>query len=157
MLASTKQARLSKTEVAQLPVFWYLSYARDIKISQFSLSLYGIKLVEDTMIELNWGGEIWLIGRNGCGGKSSPQLTSFHYTSFCFCFDTWPCFDFAILRFVFLMLIMNECIINAVFYLVERVLCWNVSRPEKSLSMPSTFDLYLLTLEAPPTEQTALE
>jgi ATP-binding cassette subfamily F protein 2 len=41
--------------------------ARDIKIAQFSLSLHGIKLVEDTTIELNQGGRYGLIGRNGCG------------------------------------------------------------------------------------------
>lgn len=41
--------------------------ARDIKISQFSLSLHGIKLVEDTTIELNYGSRYGLIGRNGCG------------------------------------------------------------------------------------------
>lgn len=41
--------------------------ARDIKISQFSLSLYGIPLVEDTDIELNHGSRYGLVGRNGCG------------------------------------------------------------------------------------------
>jgi len=41
--------------------------ARDIKISSFSLSLHGIVLVEDTTIELNYGGRYGLLGRNGCG------------------------------------------------------------------------------------------
>lgn len=41
--------------------------ARDIKISQFSLSLFGIPLVEDTDIELNHGSRYGLVGRNGCG------------------------------------------------------------------------------------------
>lgn len=41
--------------------------ARDIKITSFSLSLYGRHLVEDTTIELNWGQRYGLIGRNGCG------------------------------------------------------------------------------------------
>lgn len=41
--------------------------ARDIKISQFSLSLYGIPLIDDTDIELNHGARYGLVGRNGCG------------------------------------------------------------------------------------------
>jgi ATP-binding cassette, subfamily F, member 2 len=41
--------------------------ARDIKISQFSLSLYGITLIDDTNIELNHGARYGLVGRNGCG------------------------------------------------------------------------------------------
>ena len=41
--------------------------ARDIKISQFSLALHGMNLVEDTEIELNHGGRYGLVGRNGCG------------------------------------------------------------------------------------------
>ena len=41
--------------------------ARDVKISSFSLSLHGIVLVEDTTIELNYGGRYGLLGRNGCG------------------------------------------------------------------------------------------
>ena len=41
--------------------------ARDIKIAQFSLSLHGHVLVEDTTIELNHGCRYGLLGRNGCG------------------------------------------------------------------------------------------
>lgn len=41
--------------------------ARDIKITGFSLNLFGRNLVEDTTIELNWGQRYGLIGRNGCG------------------------------------------------------------------------------------------
>lgn len=41
--------------------------ARDVKISAFSLALHGIKLVEDTTIELNAGAHYGLVGRNGCG------------------------------------------------------------------------------------------
>ena len=41
--------------------------ARDIKIDQFSLSLYGAVLVEDTILELNHGSRYGLLGRNGCG------------------------------------------------------------------------------------------
>jgi len=41
--------------------------ARDIKISQFSLSLFGQPLVEDTILELNHGSRYGLLGRNGCG------------------------------------------------------------------------------------------
>jgi ATP-binding cassette, subfamily F, member 2 len=41
--------------------------ARDVKISQFSLALHGMNLVEDTIIELNHGSRYGLVGRNGCG------------------------------------------------------------------------------------------
>jgi len=41
--------------------------ARDIKINQFSLALYGSNLVEDTVLELNHGARYGLLGRNGCG------------------------------------------------------------------------------------------
>jgi ATP-binding cassette, subfamily F, member 2 len=41
--------------------------ARDIKISQFSLSFHGIPLIDDTNIELNHGARYGLVGRNGCG------------------------------------------------------------------------------------------
>lgn len=41
--------------------------ARDIKIDQFSLALYGNPLVEDTILELNKGSRYGLLGRNGCG------------------------------------------------------------------------------------------
>lgn len=41
--------------------------ARDVKISAFSLSLFGRVLVEDTTIELNQGGRYGLLGRNGSG------------------------------------------------------------------------------------------
>jgi len=41
--------------------------ARDIKISAFSLSLFGRVLVEDTTIELNARGRYGLLGRNGSG------------------------------------------------------------------------------------------
>lgn len=41
--------------------------ARDVKISDFSLALHGIRLVEDTTIELNAGAHYGLVGRNGCG------------------------------------------------------------------------------------------
>lgn len=41
--------------------------ARDIKIAQFSLSLHGHVLVEDTTIELNHSSRYGLLGRNGCG------------------------------------------------------------------------------------------
>lgn len=41
--------------------------ARDIKISQFSLALHGMNLIEDTTIELNHSSRYGLVGRNGCG------------------------------------------------------------------------------------------
>eukprot|EP00605_Chrysophyceae_sp_TOSAG23-4_P000894 GSChrysophyteH1.ASY1.ANO1.985.1 assembled CDS len=44
--------------------------ARDIKIDQFSLSLHGNILVEDTVLELNHGSRYGLLGRNGCGKSS---------------------------------------------------------------------------------------
>jgi len=46
------------------------SRARDIKIDQFSLSLHGAQLVEDTILEINNGGRYGLLGRNGCGKSS---------------------------------------------------------------------------------------
>jgi len=49
--------------------------ARDIKIASFSLSLYSNVLVEDTEIELNWGGRYGLIGRNGCGKSTFLQAS----------------------------------------------------------------------------------
>mmetsp|Transcript_6947 Transcript_6947/g.7276 ORF Transcript_6947/g.7276 Transcript_6947/m.7276 type:complete len:684 (-) Transcript_6947:1435-3486(-) len=48
--------------------------ARDIKISQFSLSLHGIPLVEDTNIELNHGSRYGLVGRNGCGKSTFMKV-----------------------------------------------------------------------------------
>lgn len=47
--------------------------ARDIKIDQYSLSLYGNVLVEDTVLELNHGSRYGLLGRNGCGKSSFLQ------------------------------------------------------------------------------------
>lgn len=47
--------------------------ARDIKISGFSLSLFGKILVEDTTIELNYGQRYGLIGANGCGKSTMLQ------------------------------------------------------------------------------------
>eukprot|EP00300_Choanocystis_sp_HF-7_P036932 c52891_g1_i1.p1 GENE.c52891_g1_i1~~c52891_g1_i1.p1 ORF type:complete len:619 (-),score=160.90 c52891_g1_i1:107-1909(-) len=41
--------------------------SRDIKIIQFSLSMFGRVFVNDTTIELNWGNRYGLIGRNGSG------------------------------------------------------------------------------------------
>mmetsp|Transcript_7471 Transcript_7471/g.10483 ORF Transcript_7471/g.10483 Transcript_7471/m.10483 type:complete len:596 (-) Transcript_7471:236-2023(-) len=41
--------------------------ARDVKIQGFSLSLYSRPLVEDTILELNYGQRYGLIGQNGCG------------------------------------------------------------------------------------------
>lgn len=44
--------------------------SRDIKIGSFSLNLYGRVLVEDAMLELNYGQRYGLLGRNGCGKSS---------------------------------------------------------------------------------------
>jgi ATP-binding cassette subfamily F protein 2 len=44
--------------------------SRDVKIGNFSLSLYGRVLVEDTTIELSYGHRYGLLGRNGCGKSS---------------------------------------------------------------------------------------
>lgn len=41
--------------------------ARDIKIDQFSLSLHGTRLIEDTVLELHHGKRYGLLGRNGSG------------------------------------------------------------------------------------------
>lgn len=41
--------------------------SRDIKIEQFSLGLYGQRLIDDTKLEFNWGRRYGLIGPNGSG------------------------------------------------------------------------------------------
>lgn len=47
--------------------------ARDVKISAFSLSAFGIPLVEDTDLELTYGHRYGLLGRNGCGKSTLLQ------------------------------------------------------------------------------------
>eukprot|EP00611_Tribonema_gayanum_P015418 TRINITY_DN27253_c0_g1_i1.p1 TRINITY_DN27253_c0_g1~~TRINITY_DN27253_c0_g1_i1.p1 ORF type:complete len:138 (+),score=24.61 TRINITY_DN27253_c0_g1_i1:276-689(+) len=47
--------------------------ARDIKIQGFSLSLFSKPLVEDTILELNYGQRYGLIGMNGCGKSTLLQ------------------------------------------------------------------------------------
>jgi len=47
-----------------------VSLSRDVKIESFSLSLHGTVLVEDTILELNYGRRYGLIGLNGCGKSS---------------------------------------------------------------------------------------
>jgi len=46
----------------------YLS--RDLKLDNFSLTLYGVQLIDDTLLEFNWGRRYGLLGPNG-SGKSS--------------------------------------------------------------------------------------
>ena len=41
--------------------------ARDIKISNFSLSIHRTTIVEDTQLDFRKGGRYGLLGRNGCG------------------------------------------------------------------------------------------
>jgi len=41
--------------------------SKDIKIEQFSLSLHGAVLVNDTKLEFNWGRRYGFIGPNGSG------------------------------------------------------------------------------------------
>ena len=48
--------------------------SRDLKIQSFSLSLYGKRLIEDTLLELSYGNRYGLIGSNGSG--KSTFLTS---------------------------------------------------------------------------------
>lgn len=47
--------------------------SRDIKIENFSLSYYGIELVSDSIIELNYGRRYGLIGFNGSGKSTFLQ------------------------------------------------------------------------------------
>eukprot|EP01089_Gocevia_fonbrunei_P015798 TRINITY_DN4723_c0_g1_i1.p1 TRINITY_DN4723_c0_g1~~TRINITY_DN4723_c0_g1_i1.p1 ORF type:complete len:593 (-),score=156.94 TRINITY_DN4723_c0_g1_i1:49-1827(-) len=44
-----------------------LPHARDIKIEQFSLALYGQELITDSLLEFNFGRRYGLIGLNGTG------------------------------------------------------------------------------------------
>jgi len=44
-----------------------LPHSRDIKIEQVSLALYGLEILSDTTLELNYGRKYGLIGLNGCG------------------------------------------------------------------------------------------
>jgi ATP-binding cassette subfamily F protein 2 len=44
--------------------------SKDLKIIAFSLSVHGKMMVEDTVIELQWGHRYGLVGRNGCGKSS---------------------------------------------------------------------------------------
>jgi len=43
------------------------AHAKDVKIEQFSVSLFGRKLVEDTTLELSYGRRYGLLGLNGSG------------------------------------------------------------------------------------------
>ena len=45
--------------------------ARDIKISNFSITFHGTEILKDTNLELNCGRRYGLIGFNGCGESSS--------------------------------------------------------------------------------------
>jgi len=56
--------RSSTGVLASLPL------SRDVKIANFSLSLHGNVLIEDTMFEANFGRRYGLIGLNGCGKSS---------------------------------------------------------------------------------------
>jgi len=44
--------------------------SRDVKIINFSVSLHGAVLIDDTELELNYGRRYGLIGLNGCGKSS---------------------------------------------------------------------------------------
>jgi ATP-binding cassette subfamily F protein 2 len=44
--------------------------SRDIKMESFSISLHGVVLLDDTVLELNYGRRYGLIGANGCGKSS---------------------------------------------------------------------------------------
>jgi len=82
--ASTKQAESSPTsgsaskiekEVVISPrsstgVLASYPLSRDIKIENFSLGLHGSVLIDDTLLELNFGRRYGLIGLNGCGKSS---------------------------------------------------------------------------------------
>jgi len=43
------------------------SLSRDLKIENFSMALYGQRLIDDTRLEFNWGRRYGLIGPNGSG------------------------------------------------------------------------------------------
>jgi len=78
--------------------------SRDIKMSNFSLSMKSTSIVEDTEIDFRYGGRYGLVGRNGCGKSTFLQ-----------------------------------CIAN------------------REVPIPERFDIYLLSHEADPGEETALE
>ena len=50
-----------------MPQLAMIDGAKDIKVISFSLSFHGENLIEDTKLELSYGGRYGLIGRNGCG------------------------------------------------------------------------------------------
>lgn len=78
--------------------------SRDIKIEQFSLSFHSQVLIQDSVIELNFGRRYGLIGANGCGKSTFLKCLA-----------------------------------------------------ARELPIPSHIDIYLLSEEFPPTEQTAID
>lgn len=54
-----------------------LPTARDLKIDKFSVSLHGVELIKDTLLELSHGRRYGLIGLNGTG-KTVPCPSHSH-------------------------------------------------------------------------------
>jgi len=74
---TTPKVRAKDAEISPRTATGVLSsqfLSRDIKIDNFSLSLYGMELITDTRLEFNYGRRYGLIGFNGTG--KSTLLTS---------------------------------------------------------------------------------
>jgi len=62
-----KEARLAAEARACTGVLGIHPMARDIKIDNFSVTFYGVQLLQDTKLELSVGNRYGLMGVNGCG------------------------------------------------------------------------------------------
>nr|BAK00105.1 predicted protein [Hordeum vulgare subsp. vulgare] len=51
--------------------------SRDLKIENFSMSLYGVRLIDDTRLEFNWGRKYGLLGPNGSGKSTLLEILGY--------------------------------------------------------------------------------
>merc|ERR1719431_781689 len=65
--ALLEEARLASEARACTGVLGIHPMARDIKIDNFSVTFYGVQLLQDTKLELSSGNRYGLMGVNGCG------------------------------------------------------------------------------------------
>merc|ERR1719431_40049 len=65
--ALLEEARLASEARACTGVLGIHPMARDIKIDNFSVTFYGVQLLQDTKLELSVGNRYGLMGVNGCG------------------------------------------------------------------------------------------
>merc|ERR1719431_1893036 len=65
--ALLEEARLASEARACTGVLGIHPMARDIKIDNFSVTFYGVQLLQDTKLELSSGNRYGLVGVNGCG------------------------------------------------------------------------------------------